>query len=99
MQIDKLKAGKGRLALLLVLGAMAAFPAISTDLYLPGFPQVAHDFGVTVPAVQVTLSATFFGLGIGMMLWGPASDNRGRKRPALLGAVLFVLIIAAAAVE
>lgn len=91
MQLETLKAGKGRLALLLVLGAMAAFPAISTDLYLPGFPQVAHDFGVTVPAVQVTLSATFFGLGIGMMLWGPASDNRGRKRPALLGIGAYIL--------
>jgi len=90
VQLDKLKAGKGRFALLLVLGAMAAFPAISTDLYLPGFPQVAQDFGVTVPQVQVTLSATFFGLGIGMMLWGPASDNRGRKNPALLGIAVYI---------
>lgn len=91
MQLEKLKAGQSKLALLLVLGAMAAFPAIASDLYLPGFPAVASGFDVTVPAVQVTLSATFYGLGIGMMTWGPISDNRGRKNPALLGILLYVV--------
>lgn len=73
-----------------VLASMALFPAMATDLYLPAFPNIAHDYGVSSSDLQITLGASFLGLAIGQPLWGPISDRFGRKGPAILGSVLFI---------
>ena len=80
-----------RLRLLVVLGALSAFAPMATDLYLPAFPDVATSLGVDVGAVQLTLSASLLGLGLGQLQYGPLSDRYGRKRPLVIGLIVFVL--------
>lgn len=78
-------------ALVLILGAMAALGPFTMDLYLPAFPAVAHELGVSEAAVQTTLTATAIGLGIGGLLVGPLSDRVGRRRPLIIATTLHVL--------
>ena len=82
---------RGSLVVLIVLGAMGAVPALSTDFYLPGFPAIANDLSVSLEQMQLTLAASFFGLGVGQLIYGPISDRYGRRIPAMIGLALFVL--------
>ncbi len=79
------------LLLLVVLGSLMAFASISTDTYLPAFPAIAADFGVTEGRIQLTISSYLIGFSLGQLIWGPISDRVGRRGPIIWGMVLFVV--------
>lgn len=76
--------------LFLVLPALVAFQAISTDLYLPALPSIGADLGASVEEVQLTLSLFLVGFGVAQLAWGPLSDRIGRRPPLLAGTGLYV---------
>ena len=76
----------------LMLGALAALPALTTDMYLPSLPAVEADLHTTQTAAQLTLSGTLVGAGIGQLVIGPFSDRFGRRLPLLIGISLHVAI-------
>jgi len=76
--------------LTVLLGVLIALPALGTDLFVPSLPMLARGLQVEVAAAQLTLTAYFFGLAAGQLLWGPLSDRFGRK-PVLLSALLLML--------
>lgn len=78
------------LLLLVVLGALMAFASISTDTYLPAFPAIAADFGVSEGRIQLTISSYLIGFSLGQLVWGPISDRVGRRGPIICGLVLFM---------
>jgi DHA1 family bicyclomycin/chloramphenicol resistance-like MFS transporter len=83
-----------------LLGAIAflsAISAVSTDLYLPSFPQMADDLGTDQTGVQLTLTAFLVGVAVGQLLLGPLSDRFGR-RPPLVAGVLLCAVAAGVAV-
>lgn len=80
-----------------LLGALAAFPPVTIDTYLPALPALARDLGATPAAGQLTLTACMLGLGLGQLVLGPLSDAFGRRRPLLVALVPFVLASAACA--
>lgn len=82
--------GRPPRGLLLVLPALVAFQAISTDLYLPALPAIGADLAASVEQVQLTLSLFLVGFGTAQLLWGPLSDRIGRRPPLLLGTALYV---------
>jgi MFS transporter, DHA1 family, multidrug resistance protein len=84
-------AGRDRLRLVLVLGALVALGPFTIDMYLPALPTIVGDLGTTGEAAQLTLTGTLMGLGLGQLLVGPLSDAYGRKRPLLIGVGLHVL--------
>ncbi len=73
-----------------LLTALVAFGAISTDLYLPSLPAIAAAFGSTTAQVQLTLSVFLAGFAVSQMIYGPLSDRFGR-RPVLLGGLAIYL--------
>jgi DHA1 family bicyclomycin/chloramphenicol resistance-like MFS transporter len=81
----------GSAALLVVLGVLTSFGPITTDLYLPALPEVGDSLGVSASQVQLTLTASLIGLAAGQAIAGPLSDSLGRRRPLLVGLVLFAL--------
>jgi MFS transporter, DHA1 family, multidrug resistance protein len=90
---------RGRdLRLTLVLGALTAFGPISIDLYLPALPELTRDFEAHESQVQLTITTCLVGLAVGQVLAGPVSDAFGRKRPLLVGAVVYALASTACAV-
>ncbi|MCS6780367.1 MAG: multidrug effflux MFS transporter [Geminicoccaceae bacterium] len=78
-------------ALLLVLPALVAFQAISTDLYLPALPAIGRALEASVEEVQLTLSLFLVGFGVAQLAWGPASDRLGRRPLLLAGTALYAL--------
>ncbi|MBX7432228.1 multidrug effflux MFS transporter [Mycobacterium sp. Y57] len=83
----------GLLATLALLSAVAPF---TTDLYLPGFPQMVTDLHTSPTAVQLTLTACLLGLAVGQLVFGPLSDRIGRVRPLIAGSAICVLASLAA---
>ncbi|MGD9418250.1 MAG: multidrug effflux MFS transporter [Verrucomicrobiota bacterium JB025] len=76
--------------IIVILGMLAAFAPIATDMYLPAFPQMAVDFKVPEGGIEITLSIFFLGLAIGQAIYGPLIDRFGRRRPLLVGIGLYV---------
>jgi DHA1 family bicyclomycin/chloramphenicol resistance-like MFS transporter len=74
-----------------MLGALAALPAITTDMYLPSLPVVAEDLETTQAAAQFTMSGMLIGAGVGQLVIGPFSDRFGRRLPLLIGISLHVV--------
>ncbi|WP_158240124.1 multidrug effflux MFS transporter [Pseudomonas sp. FFUP_PS_473] len=78
-------------SLLWLLGSLAAIAPLSTDMYLPAFALIRADIGAAAGEIELSFSAYFIGMLIGMLCYGPVSDQFGRKRPLLFGLALYVL--------
>jgi DHA1 family bicyclomycin/chloramphenicol resistance-like MFS transporter len=83
--------GVARLRLVLVLGSLTALGPLSIDMYLPALPTITTDLASSAAAVQLTLTGTLAGLGLGQLLVGPISDAYGRRAPMLAGVGVHVL--------
>jgi len=75
----------------LALGALVALGPFTVDLYLPAFPAVARDLITSDAAIQLTLTATTLGFGLGQLVVGPLSDSLGRRRPLMVMTAVHVL--------
>jgi DHA1 family bicyclomycin/chloramphenicol resistance-like MFS transporter len=75
------------------LGALAALGPLSNDLYVPSLPLVASALNAGGGPVQLTLSTLLLGLSLGALIYGPLSDQYGRK--PVLAAGLAVYVVAA----
>ncbi|MFJ9605042.1 multidrug effflux MFS transporter [Kitasatospora sp. NPDC101176] len=84
------RGGTGR-ATVAVLGGLVALGPLTTDLYLPGLPDIAQELAADPAAVQLTLTFSMFGVASGQLLFGPLSDRFGRRPPLLAGLALFTL--------
>ncbi|PQJ19146.1 MULTISPECIES: multidrug effflux MFS transporter [Nonlabens] len=79
-----------RLGIILVLGSLIAIGPFSIDAYLPAFKQIAGDFKVDVNAISLTLTTYFIGIGLGQLAYGPLMDRFGRRKPLIVGLVLYI---------
>ena len=81
-----------------LIGLLAAVPAVTTDMFLPQLPEIAREFNTTTWAVQLTVTMMLVGGAIGQLVNGPLSDTLGRRRPALWGLAIHVVLSLACAV-
>ncbi|WP_423918700.1 multidrug effflux MFS transporter [Frigoribacterium sp. 2-23] len=79
-----------RLVYVVVLGALTALGPFTIDLYLPAFPALEQDLGVSTGLIQLTLTATTIGFGVGQLLVGPWSDKVGRRLPLIVATALHI---------
>jgi DHA1 family bicyclomycin/chloramphenicol resistance-like MFS transporter len=75
----------------LVLGALTALGPFTIDMYLPALPTISTDLLTSSATVQLTLTGTLLGLGLGQLIIGPLSDRFGRRMPLLAGTAVHVL--------
>ena len=80
-----------------LLGLLTAIGPLATDMYLPAFDAIEHGFGTPAGTAQITLSAWFAGLCVGQMTQGTLSDRFGRRRPLIVGTLVFSLACAGCA--
>src|ERR1700760_304856 len=78
----------------LILGSLSAFGPLSIDMYLPAFPSLSATLHAGPSAVQLTLTACLIGLAAGQLVAGPISDTLGRRRPLLVGLVVYAVLSA-----
>ncbi|WP_421900846.1 multidrug effflux MFS transporter [Maridesulfovibrio sp.] len=75
----------------LFITMLAAFPALSTDMYLPALPTIQEQWGISLAEVNLSLVLFFILFSFFMLIYGPLSDKYGRK-PVLIGGVgIYVL--------
>ena len=78
------------LRIALVIGLLAAVSPFAIDMYLPAMPMVAADLAASPQAVQLTLTAYFVAFGVSQLVYGPLSDQMGRRPPLLIGLGIFL---------
>ncbi|WP_230976424.1 MULTISPECIES: multidrug effflux MFS transporter [Georgenia] len=76
---------------IVLVGVMAALPAVTTDMYLPSLPVVATELDTTPALVQATITGVLIGGAVGQLIVGPLSDRFGRRRPVMIGVALHVV--------
>ncbi|MFK4265396.1 multidrug effflux MFS transporter [Streptomyces milbemycinicus] len=91
-------ARRAGLLMTLVLGGLNALPALSMDMYLPALPEVTGALHSPAATVQLTLTGCLAGMALGQLVVGPMSDKWGRRRPLLVGMVVYIVATAVCAV-
>ncbi|TDV52092.1 multidrug effflux MFS transporter [Actinophytocola oryzae] len=89
-QLAESPTGAARIRIILVLGALIALGPLTIDMYLPALPALGSDLGASESAVQLTLTGTLVGLGLGQLVIGPLSDAFGRRRPLIAGTAVHI---------
>jgi DHA1 family bicyclomycin/chloramphenicol resistance-like MFS transporter len=64
---------------------------VAITIFLPSMPSIAEDLGTTQSLVQLTVSAYLGAFAVAQLVVGPISDAIGRRKPMLIGLVLFTL--------
>ncbi|MEJ7509778.1 multidrug effflux MFS transporter [Staphylococcus lugdunensis] len=82
---------KQSLIFIIILGALTAIGPLSIDMFLPGLPEIKHDFNTSTAISQLTLSLFMIGLALGNLFVGPISDAIGRKMPLVVSMFIFTL--------
>jgi len=77
--------------LILILGSLSTISPFSIDMYLPGFPAISKDLGVSISQVQLSLTAYLIGIAIGQLVYGPLLDRYGRKKPLYAGLIIYII--------
>ncbi|GBX02775.1 multidrug effflux MFS transporter [Staphylococcus aureus] len=76
---------------IIILGSLTAIGALSIDMFLPGLPDIRHDFQTTTSNAQLTLSMFMIGLAFGNLFAGPILDSTGRRKPLIIAMIIFTL--------
>jgi len=75
-----------------LVAAMFSLVALSIDAMLPALDDIANSMGVPgTNQAQLVVAAMLFGLGLGQLIYGPLSDSYGRRRPIVVGFVIFMV--------
>jgi DHA1 family bicyclomycin/chloramphenicol resistance-like MFS transporter len=74
----------------ITLVGLVGLMAVSTDLYLPGIPQLIESLAADVSQGQLTLSVFLMGFAIGQLFYGGISDRHGRKPILYLGLLIYL---------
>jgi MFS transporter, DHA1 family, multidrug resistance protein len=71
---------------------MMSLVALSVDTMLPALSEIGRDLGIIDNnSSQLIISLFFLGMAFGQLLYGPVSDNTGRKPAIYVGYGLFII--------
>lgn len=76
--------------LIALLALLAAFPPLSTDMYLAAIPLLVELWHQPLATVNLTLVCFFVTYCGFLLIYGPLSDRYGRRPPLLAGLGLYV---------
>jgi len=72
-----------------LIALLAAFPPLSTDMYLAAIPLLVKQWEQPLTTVNLTLVCFFVTYCLFLLIYGPLSDRFGRRPPLLAGLVLY----------
>ena len=75
---------------ILLLAILAAFPPLSTDMYLPAIPFLQTLWNQPLAIINLTLVLFFTVYCAFLLVYGPLSDRYGRKKPLITGILIFI---------
>lgn len=75
----------------LLMAYLTSLMAFAIDAILPALDNIGKDLAFSNTShTQYIISIIFLGFGIGLFIFGPLSDAKGRKPPVYLGALIFI---------
>ncbi len=93
------RAPLSRTELVALLAMLTATVAFSIDAMLPAIPEIGEALSPDAPnRAQLVIASFVGGLGLGTFVAGPLSDAYGRKRIAVIGAVIYTIGALASAI-
>lgn len=72
-----------------LIALLAAFPPLSTDMYLAAIPLLVKQWEQPLTTVNLTLVCFFVTYCLFLLIYGPLSDRFGRRPPLLAGLMLY----------
>ncbi len=75
----------------LLLTLLTAFPALSTDMYLPALPHLQEAWGISLIQANASLAAFFACFSFFLLVHGPLSDRIGRRPVLICGVSLYIV--------
>lgn len=75
----------------LILGILSAVGPFAIDVYLHAMPAIAEGMETDEATTQLTLAAYFAAFGLAQLIYGPWSDQVGRKVPLYTGLGTFAV--------
>jgi DHA1 family bicyclomycin/chloramphenicol resistance-like MFS transporter len=73
------------------LALLAAFPPLSTDMYLPSIPTLARTWNEPLWVVNLTLVVFFVTYSFFLLVYGPLSDRFGRRTVLKAGLLMYII--------
>ncbi|MEO8307615.1 MAG: multidrug effflux MFS transporter [Pseudomonadota bacterium] len=88
-----LKNGNGSptLGITLLLASLSMISPLSIDTFLPSFPTIAREFGLSSLEVQQIITAYLLPFACFSLVHGPLSDALGRRQVVIGGLVLYTI--------
>jgi DHA1 family bicyclomycin/chloramphenicol resistance-like MFS transporter len=77
--------------LLILLAAIASLGQFANAVYLPSLPAIAADMQASPGLAHATLTAFLIGFVVAQLVFGPLSDQFGRRRILFWGQAIYVL--------
>lgn len=74
-----------------LLGLITFSGTLAMHIFVPALPDAARDLGASSAAIQLTMSVYILGLAAGQLVYGPLSDQFGR-RPVLMGGLVIYAV-------
>ncbi|KEC54745.1 multidrug effflux MFS transporter [Bartonella koehlerae] len=81
---------KYTLPFIIIIVCLSTGGLISTDIFLPALGEMCRYYQVTESEIQSAVAVFLFALAIGQLIYGPLSDNFGRKKTLLFGLFLWL---------
>jgi len=75
---------------LILLAILAAFPPLSTDMYLPAIPTLQEVWGIPMAQANLSLVIYFISFSVFLLIHGPLSDRLGRRPVLICGILTFI---------
>ncbi|WP_273756184.1 multidrug effflux MFS transporter [Bartonella sp. MM73XJBT] len=81
---------KPTLLFVLLIICLSVGGLISTDIFLPALGDMRQYYQVTESQIQNAVAVFLLALAVGQLIYGPLSDNFGRKKTLLFGLFLWL---------
>ncbi len=82
--------GFSKFKIIFILALMSAIAPLSTDMYLPALKSVQESFNTSEFLTQLSIATFFIAFAFGQLIYRPLSDIFGRKKPLIVGIVIFM---------
>ena len=90
LNIEK-KATPSSIGFIAVMSLLSMIGPFAIDTYLPAFPAIELEYGISRALLSQSLGAYLIAFAIATLFWGPITDRFGRKKVILSGMFIYLL--------